>query len=215
MAELRIKSIADPIAGSPETVFRAVYSVFRADMMNLLPEHVEESGEITLDPAFLRDLSERLVAAGLGRSLLSFHRNAAAGKASAEETAGLVRSIWQVLDDSPYPEGEWGGVRERLDDEQLAELLDISTSSVRRYASGERKTPDEIAWRLHTLTRVIAALSGSYNDYGIRRWFARPRQQLEGRTPTEVFRHSHGEDDPELRSVVELAEALVGPGIAA
>lgn len=215
MSEVRIKSIADPIAESPDVVRCALYSVFRADVMDLLPRDVPENGEVTLDRGFLSDLIERMMEAGLGRTSLNVHANAATDNASGAETAELVRSIWQVLDDSPYPDGEWGGVRERLDDDLLAALLDVSTSSVRRYASRERETPDEIAWRLHTLTRIIAALSGSYNDYGIRRWFARPRPQLDGRTPTDVFRRSRGEDDPELARLIEVAEALVGPAIAA
>ena len=210
VTEIRIRSISDPIAGSPDVARCALYSVFRADVMDLLPRDVDERGEVDLDAAFLGDLTERVIEAGLGSALLKLHAGA-----SAEETADLVRSIWQALDDSPYPQGEWGGVRERLDDEQLADLLGISTSSVRRYASGERQTPDEIAWRLHTLSRIIAALTGSYNDYGIRRWFVRPRPQLGGGTPTEVFARAGGEDDPELMSLVRLAEALVGPAIAA
>jgi hypothetical protein len=46
---------------------------------------------------------------------------------------------------------------------------------------------NEVAWRLHTLTRILAALTGSYNDYGIRSWFHRPRAQFDGRSPADVF----------------------------
>lgn len=92
-----------------------------------------------------------------------------------------------------------------------------STSRPVRFVAtraGCARRQDEIAWRLHTLTRIIAALSGSYNDYGVRRWFQRPRAQLDGQTPAEVFTEVGGEDDEQLNSLVELAEALVGPALA-
>jgi hypothetical protein len=109
---------------------------------------------------------------------------------------------------------EWACVRERLDDGQLARLLRISRSSLRRYAAGERETPEGVAWRLHSLARIVAALAGSYNDYGIRRWFERLRVELDGRSPAHVFVEAESEADPELARVVDLAEALVGPSLA-
>lgn len=210
MNELRILSIDDPIAESAESVRWALATVFRAELMDLLPDTAEQERVIVLDGAFLSELANCVRAAGIGRSLrLGFD------SADLEpDLTGRLQSLWQALDDSPYPQGEWGGVRERLGDEQLAELLEISTSSLRRYASGARETPDAIAWRLHTLTRIIAALSGSYNDYGIRRWFERSRAQLDGGTPAEVFRQAESEDDELLLQLVELAEALVGPALA-
>jgi hypothetical protein len=214
MTELRIKSISGPIAESPETVRWVLATVYRADLMDLLPKWVDENREIVLDEAFLREFAAVVGNAGIGRGLTINLDHDLTRELSRAHLAETMQSIWQVLDDSPYPAGEWGGVRDRLGDEQLAELLDISTSSLRRYASGVRETPDEIAWRLHTLTRIIAALSGSYNDYGVRRWFQRPRAQLDGQTPAEVFTEAGGEDDEQLNSLVELAEALVGPALA-
>lgn len=214
MSELRIESIAEPIAESPENVRWALASVFRADLMDLLPETVEKTRVIVLDETFLQEFAHVVSEAGIGRRLaLSFDPDVIAAMPAAELAVAL-RSIWQALDDSPYPEGEWQGVRQRLGDDQLADLIGVSTSSLRRYASGERETPDEVAWRLHALTRIIAALSGSYNDYGVRRWFLRPRAQLNGRTPLEVFREVESEDDERLQALVELSEALVGAAVA-
>ena len=214
MNELRIESITEPIAESPESVRWALASVFRADLMDLLPDAVEKTRVVVLDATFLRDFAHVISEAGIGRSVaLSFDPDALA-TLPPEELAVALRSIWQALDDSPYPEGEWQGVRERLGDDQLADLIGISTTSLRRYASGQRETPDEVAWRLHALTRIIAALSGSYNDYGIRRWFQRPRAQLNGRTPVEIFREIEGEDDERLQALVELSESLVGAALA-
>ena len=40
---------------------------------------------------------------------------------------------------------EWRGVHDVLGGDVLAQLLGISASSLRRYLSGSRTTPDEIA----------------------------------------------------------------------
>ena len=44
-------------------------------------------------------------------------------------------------------------------------------------------------------------LEGGYNDFGIARWWERPRQQLGGRTPEEAWSDS-------AASVIELAIRL-------
>ena len=86
-----------------------------------------------------------------------------------------------ALDESPSPATEWGALRETLGDTLLAALVGISDASLRRYASGQRETPQKVAERLHWLALVVGDLAGSYNAFGIRRWFERPRQQLRQR----------------------------------
>jgi len=207
MGELRIASISDPSLESAEATRVLLAIVYRAALMDLLPERGD--GEIVVDRGWLRGLADAIGRAGIGRAVTL--ELAGAG----EGLAAPLWALWEALDESPYPRGEWRGMRERLGDEQLARLLRISPSSLRRYAGGERETPDEVAWRLHALTRIVAALLGSYNDYGVRRWFERSRAQLGGRSPAEAFVAADGEDDADLRAVVELAEALVGPAVAA
>jgi transcriptional regulator with XRE-family HTH domain len=176
-----------------------------------------EDSTLVLDFALLRRVAQSAAeTAGVGReySLLLPHNSQQPARASFNLDHWLVR-FQQALEESPYPPGEWRRAREQLEDDQLAELLAVSPSSVRRYASGERETPDETAWRLHTLTRILSALAGAYNERGMRRWFERPRAQLDGRSPGELFRSARGEDDPDLTRVVELAEALLGASAAA
>jgi hypothetical protein len=215
MTNFRIVSIDEPIADSPEATQLLVSAVFRASLMNLLPEWVAARQEVTLDRAFVREFGEVVSQAGIGQEAVLALDAKLAQDPIGDGIAAELSSLWQALDDSPHPQGEWAGVRERLEDEQLARLLQISPSSLRRYASGQRETPDQVAWRLHTLTRIIAALIGSYNDYGVRRWFERPRAQLGGRSPAEVIVDAKNEDDPQLAQVIALAEALVGPALAA
>ena len=92
--------------------------------------------------------------------------------------------------------------------ELLTRLLGISQSSARRYISGNRSTPDAIAARLHFLAFLVGDLGGAYNDIGVRRWFDRPRERLDGNTPAQALRHewSPGDDGP--RRVRDLARAL-------
>ena len=73
------------------------------------------------------------------------------------------------------PASEWPALHRVLGPDLLARLLQISTVSLRRYQSGARKTPDDVAVRLHALALMVGDLAGAYNDAGIRRWFARPR----------------------------------------
>jgi hypothetical protein len=69
--------------------------------------------------------------------------------------------------------------------EPVSRLLGISVSSLRRYQTNVRTTPDEVAERLHFLGLVAGDLAGAYHEIGIRQWFGRKRAQLGGRTPLD------------------------------
>ena len=99
-----------------------------------------------------------------------------------------------ALEASPVPKFEWGGLARVFAPEDLAALLHISASSLKRYQHGERATPDPIATRLHFIALVVGDLAGSYDDVGIRRWFHRKRTMLDNRTPAAILA---GEWDPD------------------
>jgi hypothetical protein len=101
-----------------------------------------------------------------------------------------------------------------LGEELLAGLVDVSAASLRRYSQGVRTTPEVVAQRLHFLALLVADLSGAYNEYGIRRWFARPRQQLGGRTPYELLEHGFDADGKPAQRVRELVDSLTAAGAA-
>ena len=130
------------------------------------------------------------------------------------ETAGRMtvelEKVNVALDESPSPATEWGALRETLGDTLLAALVGISDASLRRYASGQRETPQKVAERLHWLALVGGDLAGSYNAFGIRRWFERPRQQLAGRSPRAELGADWSVDDATAAQVKSLAQALVG-----
>ena len=81
--------------------------------------------------------------------------------------------------------------------EDLAELLGISLSSLRRYSSKQRETPDDVADRLHFVALLTSDLTGAYNDMGVRNWFSRKRALLDGKAPKNLL---HGDWRPGSRA---------------
>ena len=128
---------------------------------------------------------------------------------SGDEAEEMLRFVIRALDASPVPQFEWPAVSRVLDTEQLAGLLNISVSSLRRYLSSERDTPDEIAARLHHLALIVGDLSGAYNEVGVRRWFGRPRTALDGKTPASILTGDWDPDADAPQQVRALARSLV------
>lgn len=121
----------------------------------------------------------------------------------------MLKTLIAALEQSPVPQFEWRSVLRVFEPEQLADLLDISLSSLRRYQAADRTTPDDIAARLHFLALVIGDLAGAYNEIGIRRWFQRKRTQLDGRSPAAALGRNWDPDDAGPQRVRALAAALV------
>ncbi len=204
---VHVESVGPPFNRAPGASEIARILLARAEMMGLLPDGV--AGATRLDSDLLEDFADSLRSAGVATAQADRLEDAR-GKALAQ----VLRETLAAVEASPNPAGEWTPVREVLGDDDLLSVLvgGISPSSLRRYASGERETPDEVAWRLHLIARIISSLRGSYNDYGIRRWFQRPRSMLGGKTPGRRLVESTNEDD--AAEVVRLADALFGPGFA-
>jgi hypothetical protein len=213
MVELQIESIEAPLLESAQAASLALSLVARAQTMGFLPPR---EGRVDLDRDFLEELAALLRRQGVAsRATTSLAQAMQAEPLNEVALIDALRATLDAVDASPHPDGEWPPARELLGDELLARLLRISASSLRRYATGDRRTPDEVAWRLHLLARLLAALVGSYNDYGIRRWFERPRGALDGAAPAELLERAETEDDERLERVLVLAEQLTGAGAAA
>jgi len=129
---------------------------------------------------------------------------------TAEHMAVAVGKLVEALDDSPSPASEWSTMREIFGDEALSRLVGVAETSLRRYAAGTRETPQLIAERLHWLAMVVGDLAGAYNAFGIRRWFERPRTQLDGRSPRQFLGDDWHVDDESARQVRALAAFLSG-----
>lgn len=130
--------------------------------------------------------------------------------ATAERMADSVDQLIAVLDESPAPASEWAAMRAVFGDDVLADLTGVAPASLRRYASAERATPQATAERLHWLAIVVSDLAGSYNEFGIRRWFERPRSQLGGKNPRALLGARWTPDTKAAQQVRALAAALSG-----
>ena len=120
----------------------------------------------------------------------------------------LLAELHEELEHSPAPEVEWTPLERSLGSSLLAQLLGISSSSVDRYKSGERRTPDAVADRLHSLALIVSDLAGAYNEFGIRRWFERPRTSLRGRSPKDVLREGWSSSSESAQQVRSMAASL-------
>lgn len=109
------------------------------------------------------------------------------------------------------PQQQWPAMVDVLGRGLLAELVGVSPSSLHRYRTGQRPTPGRVAARLHFLAVVTSDLNGSYNDFGVRRWFRRSRSALGGRSPTDLLSGDWDPEDEGAREVRELAASLHAP----
>ena len=126
------------------------------------------------------------------------------------DIARSARDPLAALQDLSLPDAEWPTMAEVLGDDDLAAMVNISASSLSRYESGERATPDAVAARLNVIALVVSGLAGSYNDFGIRRWFERPRTALDGSSPRQLLVGDWSPDGRPAVRIRELARTLLG-----
>ena len=205
MSEIRIETVEDPFT-DPRVARSASVLLGRADTMGLLGD----LGPISrLDAPLMAAVLQHLGKVGLMQRAVT-QGSLTRLPNDAGSIAELLRDANTALEDSPLPPQEWPALRAILGDALLARLCGISEVSLRRYAAGTRSTPDPVAQRLHTLALIVSDLRGAYNDYGIRRWFQRPRAQLDGHAPEDLLPPGWTPDNPRVSQLRELAGALIG-----
>lgn len=201
MTNLQIQSVRSPF-DDPRLAEAAIGVLSRADAMGLLQQQIT-----CLDKTAMKGLEIGMSEAGIGQAILSeLHRMP---YTDSVQLSALLERINEALDESPAPTYEWRTLDSVLGINLLAELLNVSKSSIRRYLSGKRSTPDKVAARLHFLAFIVGDLSGAYNEIGVRRWFARPRKQLDGHSPAQFLTDHWLPDDENPLRVRELAHSLV------
>jgi hypothetical protein len=202
MSTIQITSTAEPF-DSPEIARLAAGVISTADAMGLLDDL-----EIhRLDLPSFREVVDKIASAGIGTEAQAA-LSAPAGRIGRPEMGRLLDRLALAIEESPSPPHEWPSLEGLFGTERLAVLLGISPASVRRYRSGARPTSDQLAARLHFLSTLIGDLAGAYNEFGIRRWFERPRTALEGRSPAELMHGDWNPEDPRLQQARELARSL-------
>jgi hypothetical protein len=180
----------------------------RAEAMGL----IEPESAPRADGAALRLLAARVRRAGIAAAAAERLNATALNNVEvpdAAEIVPLLETMIAALEASPVPRFEWAGLGRVFGPEQLAALINVSLSSIKRYVSGERDTPDDVAARLHFLALIVGDLAGSYNDVGIRRWFQRRRTRLDGRAPAALLKGNWDPDDEPPKRVRQLATELL------
>jgi hypothetical protein len=199
MSNLHITSVLPPFQ-EEELYPRATRFLRRADAMGLLEGRIEE-----LSPEVVRQVARKLSRRGLASDLAARLTGATP---SREEFVRYLDAALEALDESPVPAAELTKLNSILGHELLAQILEISAASLQRYQSGDREAPDVVADRAHFLTAVIAALEGTYNEFGVRRWFERPRSTFDGRTARQLLTPRWTSQDESARRVLNAAESL-------
>ncbi len=206
MSAIRITSAKAPFS-SRQVARLAVGLIATAEAMGLL-----DKMEIRrLDTPTFKRIVDRIAEAGIGTEAQAALSAPEGG--AEDEVRKLLARLTVALEESPVPAREWPALSRLFGVDRLAELVGVSTASVRRYETGARDTPDLIADRLHFLATVVGDLAGAYNEIGVRRWFGRPRALLGGKAPDEILAGDWDPDEPRVRKVRELARSL-GASIA-
>lgn len=134
---------------------------------------------------------------------------------SPEELERLLDRVYRDLRESPVPESELPVLESLFGVDDLAALLSVGVSTLRRYLLKQRAVPEAVADRIHFLALVVADLAGSYNERGVRRWFDRTRSQLDGESPRALLGGEWSPDDDGPRRVSALAAELSGSALSA
>lgn len=211
MTEIQFESA--PAYAQHGGVVQRLAGVFnRSAAMGLLSETAVTQLDARSVRGLVADLQQHGLAGSAGIHLAPLLRESTPAWDQATERLleDRLDQLAQTLEDSPTPSTEWPSMREVFGDDMLASLLDVSASSLRRYAAGERSTPDITAARLHWLAMVVSDLAGGYNALGMRRWFERPRAQLAGASPRAALGTGWLPEHAAARQVRALAAALSG-----
>ena len=181
--------------------------VRRAAALGLLRDRSIRQLDMPLVQSIAREASEHGIGQDVSVALL-------AKRIGPTRLEGLLGRLDRSLEDSSIPDREAAELLGVFGREGLAELLGTSQVSLGRYLGGSRAWPDDVAARLHWLALVVGDLRGGYNEFGVRRWFERPRPQLRGRSPRQLLGPKWNPDSRPATRVRDLAAALAGPGAA-
>jgi hypothetical protein len=207
VTEIQIVSIDAPLTRQ-SLLAKAFGLVLRATAVGLLSGR-DRIDRLDLD--LLREIARNAAAAGIGKDAALAMLDS---DLSPTRLATLIGRLDEALIGSPLPDRELRQLRQTFELDQLATLLGTSEVSLRRYLAGSRDVPDAVALRAHWLALVVADLGGAYNQIGVRRWFERPRAQLDGHSPREALGANWTPDGAPATAIQHLAAALVGPAAA-
>src|SRR5260370_1984771 len=122
---------ARSVGRSRDNLGRLVFEASRrAEAMGLV-DNVEPHAAGAADLDTVRRLASRVGRAGIAAATAAHLSNVEAP--SREELAALLETMIAALEASPAPKFEWGGLARVFHPEELATLLQVSVSSLKRY----------------------------------------------------------------------------------
>jgi len=186
------------IAGSLDGPRAAVMATRLAEVMGLF----ERPAGVRIDR---RTVGSAIAAAAQG----GLAEEVASRADSAEPTDEKILAFLRALENSPRPSAEIAHLSAVIGLDQLSALVGASGSSLRRYTAETRDVPDPIAVRIHFVAELVAFLRGSFNEFGIRRWFSRQHPELHGQSPAQVLSGDWDPGDDRARSAATLAAGLL------
>jgi hypothetical protein len=157
-----------------------------------------------------RRIDRRLVGEAINAAAASGIGEHVAVRSDASEPGrATTLAFLRALEASPRPAAEIPALAGIFGYSTLEHLAGASEASLRRYATETRTTPDPVARRTHYLAELVAILRGSFNEFGIRRWFERGHPALDGRLPSAVLGSDFDPDDPPARQAMAAATSLL------
>ncbi len=211
MTEIRFDAVSDPPALLP--LAHKLAGLFtRSAAMGLLTGPTITRLDAAAVGRLVKSLQRHGIArtAGVGLAPLMVKGARPLNAVAARSLEQRIDQVAEALEASAAPLAEWPAMRQVFGDEMLGELLVLSLSSLKRYAAGQRTTPAPVVARLHWLAMLVADLAGAYNNFGIQRWFARPRAQLGGVSPRALLGEQWQADGEPAQRLRQLASALSG-----
>lgn len=178
------------------------------------------AGVLAVRLAEVMGLFERPEGRRIDRDMVGQAIDAVAGAGLAEQAAArpdargpgdeTILAFLGALIESPRPAAEIARLSTIFGYPALGRLVGASVPSLRRYGGEDRRTPDAIAQRVHLVALLTAILRGSFNEFGIRRWFERPHPALDGRVPGDLVARAADPADRDARVVLDAALSLLG-----
>ncbi len=195
---LAIQVASEPRAMELDTARAGVLATRLAELMGVF----QRPAGSRIDRAMVSAVIEAAAVAGLAEQV-------AARPDANDPGEDTTRALLAALLDSPRPAAEIAHLAPIFGYPVLGRLVGASVPSLRRYAGEDRRTPDAIAQRVHLLAQLVAILRGSFNEFGIRRWFERPHPALAGRAPEEILARGLDPADPDAAAVLDAALRLL------
>lgn len=195
---IRIVLNVQTVSDMPEIVLdgprAGVVATRLAQLMGLF---VRPEG-VAIDRVLVGSAIKGAARAGLAESV--------AFRADAREPSDqTIHAFLDALRRSPRPAPEIATLAAIFGYGPLGRLVGASEPSLRRYAAEERATPDPVALRLHFIAQLVAILRGSFNEFGIRRWFERRHPGLDGRTPADLLGPRFDPGEPRAQAAMDAA----------